>query len=409
MKMERKRLVVTLLGSVFVFVSWHGEVCAGVVEDWNDAFLQAVRKEAPPPCLVSRNLPIMHLAMHRAAQSAVQAGLEQRDIERAICAAGEKVFFTFFPSQSEQADAVRAKLDFGNQSLVVGEPKWLVLGNKAVKSTLEERVNDGSSTTVHYVPSDEPGQWRRTPPKFRPPEFPHWGKVKPFVLKSADQFRPPPPPSLENEDYAKQLKEVRVLGGKDSKARTDEQTLIARFWSDFSYTTSPAGHWNDIARYLTMKNEMGDVESARLFAVLNVTLADACIAIWDCKYHYNFWRPVTAVRRANEDESDGAQVGDQWDSLLPAPPHPEYVSGHSGISGAAATVLAHFFKDDKISFEVESDDVKGVKRQFTSFWDCAEEVSRSRVFGGIHYTISGQEGLKLGRKVANYVLERPLE
>ena len=373
-------------------------VNAGVVEDWNKAFLQAVRKEAPPPCLVSRNLPIFHLSIHRAVIGTAKSGMDAQDQERAAFHAAEAAFKMLFPSQPQFVEALRAKhvAIVATDALTIVRAPWMKISDEAVERTFKERENDGSSTTIHYVPSDKPGQWRRTPPNFRPPEFPHWGKVKPFVLDDATKFRAPPPPDLASEDFARDVKEVKELGGKLSTKRTDEQTLIARFWSDFSYTTSPAGHWNDIARELTTKRGMNVAETARIFAVLNVTLADTCIAVWDTKYHYNFWRPVTAIQR--EDKA--------WVPLLATPPHPEYVSGHSGISGAAAAILEHFFGTKDISFEADSDTVKDVKRRFTSFKTCAEEIAESRIYGGIHYTTAGKEGLKMGRKIAEAVLAK---
>jgi membrane-associated phospholipid phosphatase len=147
------------------------------------------------------------------------------------------------------------------------------------------------------------------------------------------------------------------------------------------------------------------VESARFFALLNVTMADTCISIWDSKYHYNYWRPVTAIQRADEDGNDATEADKTWEPLLRTPPHPEYVSGHSGISGAAATVMEHHFGKENISFEASSDDVKDTKRRFTSFHTCAEEIAQSRIYGGIHFPAAGKHGLQLGRLIAAYALE----
>ena len=376
----------------------------GVVEDWNEAFLQAVRKETPPPCLVSRNLPIFHLAIHRAVQAVVKEGLAEPEQKLAAATAAEAVFLTFFPGQLKLVEPLRIQPDQVPQSVGV-----MKLAQDAAAQTLKERENDGTSTTVHYVPSDKPGQWRRTPPNFRPPEFPHWGEVKTFAIGDATAFRASPPPALNSGDYAADLNQVKDLGGKRSTQRTAEQTLIAKFWADFSYTTSPAGHWNDIARQLCLKRRLSVAESARVFAVLDVALADTCIAVWESKYHFNFWRPVTAIQRADEDGNDATTADKTWESLLPSPPHPEYVSGHSGISGAAAVILEHFFGMEGIRFEAESDDVKDTKRVFTSFDACAEEVACSRVYGGIHYPTAGREGLALGRRVAKAVLARQTE
>ena len=374
----------------------------GAVEAWNAAFIQAVRIETPPPCLVSRNLPILHIGLFKAVLAAKEAGLNEAEQQVVALHAGGLAFRLFFPSQTKIAEAVEAGYPTPTG---IDEDRLRQLAEVAVKAAFKERENDGSSTSVHYVPSDKPGQWRRTPPNFRPPELPHWVNVKPWLIKDPQDFLPPPPPALDSAAYAAELEEVRAIGGKGSTKRTPEQTLIAHFWSDFSYTTSPPGHWNDIAREVCGQRKLTTLEAARLFAVLNVALADACVAVWHCKYHYNFWRPVTAIQRADEDGLDSTSPDKNWEPLLVTPPHPEYVSGHSGASGAAAEVLEHFFGTKGISFDTESDDVKDTKRHFTSFGACAEEVAMSRLYGGIHYPMSGTEGLKLGRVVGRAVIE----
>jgi hypothetical protein len=192
------------------------------------------------------------------------------------------------------------------------------------------------------------------------------------------------------------LQEVRALGGRESSACSAEGTETAHFWSDFSYTTSPPGHWNDIARDLAA-DRLDLVACARLFAVLNLALADAGIAAWDCKYHYNFWRPVTALHA-------GPEPG--WQSLLPSPPHPEYVSGHSAFSGAGAGVLESFLGTPDLPLSVVSDTIKTAPRSFRNVHEAAAEISRSRVLGGIHYSTSCNHGLVLGKNVADWSIQR---
>ncbi|GEP44020.1 vanadium-dependent haloperoxidase [Brevifollis gellanilyticus] len=381
--------------SLLLLLAQISQAKAGVVEDWNEAFLNAVRKETPPPCLVSRNLPIFHCAVYRAVKAGVEQKLDEAQMQQVAHLACRQGFLAFFPSQTKMVEKLDASVDVSQV-----DPKIRAIVDEAVKRTLKEREGDGSSTTINYIPSDKPGQWRRTPPAFRPPEFPHWAKVKPFVVDDVTKFRAPPPPALDSSLYAEEVNEVRELGGKESKTRTAEQTMIAKFWADFSYTSSPAGHWNEIAREMCRSKKLPLAESARFFALLNSTLADTCITIWDTKYHYNFWRPVTAIRRADEDGNDATTADPKWEPLLKTPPHPDYVSGHSGISAAAATIMEHQFGKEGISFEASSDDVKETKRRFTSFQDCANEIARSRVYGGIHYSSAGEFGLKLGRSIA---------
>lgn len=372
---------------------------ANIIHDWNYTFLQAVRKETPPPCLVSRNLPMFHLSIHRAVQAAAKAEMGEEAQARVAHQAARAAFLIFFPSQTKMAEEMDAKALTGSLS---DEARSLV--KEAVERTFKERENDGTSTTIHYVPQAFPGQWRRTPPAFRPPEFPHWAKVRPFVVGDVALLRAPPPPPLGSAKYAEEVNLLREIGGKDSKRRTAEQTLIAKFWADFSYTSSPPGHWNEIAREVSSARHLNLQDTARVFATLNLALADTCIAVWDSKYHYNYWRPVTAIRRADEDGNEATEADKQWEPLLKTPPHPDYLSGHSGISGAAATIMEHFFGTENVVFEASSDDVKDVRRRFTSFQVCAEEISMSRVYGGIHHPSACSEGLAIGRRVAKKVL-----
>jgi membrane-associated phospholipid phosphatase len=180
--------------------------------------------------------------------------------------------------------------------------------------------------------------------------------------------------------------------------------VIARFWSDFSYTVTPPGHWNQIAQELAAAKDLDLAAKVRLFAILNVTLHDVAIACWDAKYTYNFWRPVTAIRAAAKDSNDRTEPDSNWMPLLNTPAFPEYVSGHSAFSGAAAIILAKFNSGDTLEFSVPSDSLPGKRRSFQSLWACAEEVSQSRLYGGIHFQSALTDGLALGRKIADHVL-----
>jgi membrane-associated phospholipid phosphatase len=270
--------------------------------------------------------------------------------------------------------------------------------------TVEGRSADGANTQVPYIPSDAPGQWRRTPPFFRPPIDPHWRYVDPFCLLEIEPFVPPPPPALDSPEYAADVTLVQELGAAASPTRTPEQTLMASFWSDFSYTATPAGHWQEIASAIAASREISVVESARLFALLSLAQADAAIVAWEAKYRYNFWRPVTAIQRADEDDNPATEPDPEWESLLVSPSFPEYVSGHSTFSGASATLLAGYFGTDQLPFTIGADALPGVFRSFDSVWACAEEVGMSRIYGGIHFPSANREGKECGRRVAMRVL-----
>ena len=220
----------------------------------------------------------------------------------------------------------------------------------------------------------------------------------PFCLTSASQFRPPAPPAPDSPEARAERETVARLGGKNSTIRTAQETESARFWSDFSYTSTPPGHWNAIARDLSVKNKLSLPQSAALFARLNLALADAGIACWEAKYFHNHWRPLTALR------ADGGATA-EWTSLLPSPSHPEHVSGHSTFSAAASVILTKTFPAKDLQIEVRSDTLPGVVRHYRSFQDGVTEIGHSRILGGIHFPSADTEGQRLGQRVGKAVLD----
>jgi hypothetical protein len=363
-----------------------------VVERWNAEFLSAVRRQAPPPCLVARNLAILHLSIWRAVEN---AGDGNEVV--AVTGAAHEACSTLFSGDRAGFDTL-----LGQYSDVKGVR--LESARSMAREILRERENDGSNTTIHYQPALAARVWERTTNN-RAPELPHWGSVKPFILQAPDQFRPPPPPPLKSESYAKDVNEVRELGGAGSGKRTSEQEQIARFWSDFSYTTSPAGRWNEIACEVLEGRSLSIREKARLLAVLNVALADAGIATWDCKYHYRFWRPVSAIRETFDDGNEATKPDKTWTSLLPSPSHPDYVSGHSTFSGAAALILSRELGVPKEKIVVTNRDMPGVTRVYGGFEQIAKEAGLSRIYGGIHFRSANEQGAELGKRVAEWTLE----
>jgi hypothetical protein len=233
---------------------------------------------------------------------------------------------------------------------------------------------------------------------------PHWRYVKLFAIPDTEPFVPPPPPALTSEEYARDFNQVKILGERNSPVRTAEQSLIAVFWSDFSYTAMPPGHWHEIAATIAAQAGLSLPDTARLFALLSLAQADAGIVCWEAKYRYNFWRPVTAIQRADEDGNPDTAADPAWDHYLVAPNFPEYTSGHSTFSKASAEVLTWFFGTDAITFPTISDSVPGVTRTFHSLAACADEVGMSRIYGGIHFEFANREGKRSGAKVAHYVL-----
>jgi membrane-associated phospholipid phosphatase len=187
--------------------------------------------------------------------------------------------------------------------------------------------------------------------------------------------------------------------------RSEEQTTIAQFWSDFSYTATPPGHWQEIAGAIARTQKRSLAEQARLFALLSLAQADTAIVTWEAKYRYHFWRPVTANLAADVDDNLQTIMEPGWEPLLVTPPFPEYPSGHSAFSGASAAVLIRSLGTDQIAFSITADGLPGVTRSFTRLWDCAEEVGMSRIYGGIHFMSANVDGKTTGWRIGTYVAD----
>jgi hypothetical protein len=216
----------------------------------------------------------------------------------------------------------------------------------------------------------------------------------PFALRAPSQFRPGPPPALNSAQFAADLREVRSVGASHSSVRTAEQTQIAEFDNDDADI-----HWNRIARSF-VKRDADLLETARLFALLNIALADTGIFSFDAKYTYNFWRPITAIRESN-------QADRSWRPLLPTPGHPDYVSRHCASAGAASTILIQFF-GDKTPFRDSSDSLPGVTRRYANFTALCKETRAARTLAGIHFHTADVVGERGGIQVAHYVLDTQL-
>lgn len=415
-KRHRRLVTRTPLALVLGLLAGVPVVRADLVTDWNEVFLHAVRNETTPPPLAARNAAMLHIAVFDAVNAITRthrpylfkgSTSSEASIEAAASAAAHRVAAALYPSRKAGFDSLLERT-LAALPENAARTNGVILGRQAAGIILDARINDGSNTTVPYIPSDAPGRWRRTPPYHRPPELPHWRLVTPFVLTNPAQFRLPGPPALNSRRYAEDFHQVRMLGARKSATRTPEQTQIALFWSDFSYTVTPPGHWNEIARNVALARGTSVEENARLFALLNLAMADAAIVVWDVKYAYDSWRPVTAVRQAERDGNDETAAELQWEPLLPTPAFPEYVSGHSAFSSAAAAVLARFFGTDKVAFTVGCDALPGVTRSYNSFRAAAEEIGMSRIFGGIHFMSANRDGLAAGEAVAEFILQSAL-
>lgn len=373
-------------------------------------------------------------------------------MEAAISQAAHDTLVTMYPSQTadmdEELQLDLADLQHGQHGNI---QLGLEVGRRAAAAILALHENDGSNYVeprydIEYIPLDAPGKWRQDPISKGPLALGAlWGKVTPFVISSGARFRVPPPPRLNSAEYTDAYNEVKAIGGDGivtPTIRTEEQTFIGSFWA-YDGTPSlcaPPRLYNQIVEAIADKMGTTDpVDRARLIAVANVAMADAGIAIWESKYYYDFWRPVTGIRESDpgtgptgSGDGNPNTVGDGgWSPIgAPAsnlngpnftPPFPSYPSGHGGFGGAVFQVLRRFYGRDDVSFTIISDEWNGKTvdnqghvrplrpRSFTSFSQAEQENGQSRIYLGIHWAFDKTEAIEQGRRVANFVFDHAFQ
>jgi membrane-associated phospholipid phosphatase len=365
-------------------------------------------------------------------------------VDAAIAVASRDTLVAMFPSQRGHFDLVLAAdlLRLRSQSLR-SLADGALAGRRASAAILARRANDGSQHAeermdLEYIPGPDPGEWRQDPISLIPLALgSKWGAVRPFVMTSGAQFRTPPPPALTSAAYTAAYDEVKRLGGDGETTATErnaEQTQVGIYWA-YDGTPSlcaPPRLYNQIAKEISKRST--DVrEIARLLALVNVAMADAGIAIWESKYHYKLWRPVTGIREADQGtgptglgDGNPATLGDVLFSPLGAPasnltgpnftpPFPAYPSGHAGFGAALFQVLRRHYGTDRIPFTFVSDEFNGVTvgndgevrpllpRSFQTLSQAEEENGQSRIYLGIHWSFDKTEGITQGRRIADFV------
>jgi len=387
--------------------------CFPVLE-WNKYALDATVTAAQGALPQIRSLAIVHASMHDALNAVaptygtylpVASAPAGTSADAAVIGAAHYALKRLFAAQSGDIDLKRTA-SLSTCGLSDTDP-GLATGIAAAKAIVDLRSTDGAAQAGGpYIPpanAGDPGVWEPFGPA--PVVAPGWVKVAPWVIESASQFRPDAPPSLTSGRYTRDFEEVKALGAKTNSARTDEQTQIAIFWDG-----SPSAIWNSVARGVIVARASTAHEAARALALMYVAAADASIACWDAKFTYYFWRPISAIRRAEED-GNGATVADAtWESLITTHQHPEYPSGHSTNSSAMATALGLVFGDDPgVPILATSPRNLTFPRHWTAFSEGVDEVVSARVYIGFHFRTSDERGAKLGRQVAHFVFTHALK
>jgi hypothetical protein len=412
----RLLLIAAVLGGTFTITARADEI-----DDWNQIMFQA----AIPPATSPATSPLVMTRVAAIVQVSVYdsvAGIEGhfRPVHSTLVAppgasrraaavqAAYASLVRLYPSLTTTFDARRA----ASLEAIASGPAAEHSGSIALGIAFGQAVADDIwawRSTDHFAPPPPPflgdlfpftaGRWRRTPPGFLPGAGPQFAYMTPWAITSPGQFHPPGPPALGSQQYTTEFNETKTMGRFDSLSRTPDQTLYSLFWNASSVSFS----WNRVALILAEERQLTFSKKARLLALLNVAVADAAIGCWEAKYSYLFWRPVTAIPEAGTDGNPDTIADATWAPLFATPAHPEYPSGHSCNSGAAAEVLSKYFGEDT-AFTADSDIMLGVTRSFPNFSSALEEIKNARIFAGIHFRAACNDGQALGVSVADYVL-----
>ncbi len=406
MKFSTSSIIRTLCLTAVVVLSTFG-ARANVVVDWNaKAELMAVKKKMLPPPN-ARGMAIMHIAMFEAVNAAERRYAPYRlnltaarnvSKEAAAAAAAHAVLMALHPGEQEVLDAALLA-SLGEVPEGDAKAAGVALGKKAAAEALALRAKDGASTPESYRPFTTAGVYVPTVI----PVSSAYGGVTPWVMSSGSQFRPAPPPALSSATWARDVNEIREYGGRANTKRSAEQTDIGQFW----FVTGPQA-WNPIARQLVTAKKLDIVDSARLFALVAIATDDAFIAVFEAKYHYNFWRPVTAIRNADLSDNPATQRDASWLPLGDTPMHPEYPCAHCITSSAAAAVLQSAFGNDIPEVSMTSITAPGVTRRWKRLQDYTDEVAVARIYGGFHYRFSNVAAQEMGRKIAELAVNTQL-
>jgi hypothetical protein len=408
MMSRKQRLISTLcLIGASIALAPMIDARADVITDWNaKAEAISIEKRLPPPPN-ARGMAILHVAIFEAVNAIEKRYSPYRlkltaekslPKEAAAAAAGHAVLIALHPDKRAELDAMLvasvAKIPDD-----ASKTKAMELGRQSAAEILALRAKDGADRPESYRPLTVAGAYVPTVI----PISSTVGAMTPWAMTSGSQFRPAPPPALTSMTWTNDVNEIREYGGRVSQKRTAEQTDIGRFW----FMTGPQA-WNPVVRQLAEHKKLDITDNARLFALVAMATSDAFIAVFDGKYHFNFWRPLTAIRNADLSENNATPRDASWVPLGDTPMHPEYPCAHCITSGAAATVLQGFFGNEIPEVAMTSATAPGVTRRWNRLSDYSDEVAMARIYAGFHYRFSTKVGQDMGRKIAELVVATQL-
>lgn len=391
---------------------------ADVVTIWNE-IADTISTFAGAPPLRARITAMVQLAVHDALNSIEPRYASYTGVGRAragaspsaaVAAATSVVLSQTVPSQASAVLTLYNTWIAAHPACPAAYPSCvsdgIAAGEAAAWAMLALRTGDGSATPhLPYSQPAVPGRYQPTPPQLAAPQFAGWANLVPFVIKFGAQFRADPSEifDLTGEAYTRDYNEVKRVGSTNAEAlghRTADQSAIARFW--------PGGgaNWNAVTRVIVAGRGLDEWEHARLFALINVALSDSSIAVFDTKYVYNFWRPVTAIRAGATDGNPDTAPDAAWLSYQATPPYPDYTCGLTTNTGAAVEVIRRFFRTDDIAYTVTA---AGLTRSYSSLSQAAAESVDARVFGGMHFRTGCVQGVRMGEQVGRFVIQHALK
>jgi hypothetical protein len=388
--------VIVIAGSIAVSTRPAVAQTPNVVIQWNQ-ILQTLF--TPAPGVQLRSLPMLHIAMFDAINSIEDVytpylvhvkGSRGASAEAAAAQAARDVLTALYPSQQTTFDAA---LTSQLASMPPGRARQgRAIGRRVAKAVLEWRAGDGWPTVISpdptYVLPPFPGLWQPTPPANSFATFTFFPNVRPFAMLTSTQFLPPPPPTLTSARYARDFNEVKLLGSATSPVRTAEETLMAQVFAGVNTTVGFFHVWNIVAGTVAQQQGLSFLDTARMFVLVNVGLHDGLQTSFTSKFVYGLWRQVTAIRRADEDLNPDTAPDPAWTPLLTTPPYPTYAGNAACLSAAAARALQLTLGRDDVAFSITWPRTMGlpsVTRDFTGFWQLADQQARSRIHGGIHF------------------------